>query len=178
MKTILTLLAAVFISTASFGQAKKDAVHIYNPQANAKADIAAAVAKAAKENKHVLVQVGGNWCVWCIAFHNLVDSTATLKKYINDNFETVLVNYSPENKNESVLADLGYPQRFGFPVFLVLDGKGKVLHIENSSYLESEEVAANGKRKVGHDVKKITAFLKGWTTTAVNPETYKAKASK
>ncbi|WP_343523600.1 thioredoxin family protein [Pedobacter sp.] len=176
MKRLVILLSALFIATTTFSQVKKDGVHIYNPQANAKADIEAAVAKAAKENKHVLVQVGGNWCTWCIAFHNLVDSTATLKKYINDNFETVLVNYSPENKNESVLAGLGYPQRFGFPVFLVLDGKGKVLHIENSSYLETEEVGANGKKKVGHDVKKITAFLKGWTTTAVNPETYKPKA--
>ncbi|ARS41595.1 thioredoxin family protein [Sphingobacteriaceae bacterium GW460-11-11-14-LB5] len=176
MKRLVILLTAVFLSTAAFSQAKKEGVHIYNPQADAKAEIAAAVGKAAKENKHVLLQVGGNWCSWCIAFHNLVDSTATLKKYINDNFETVLVNYSPENKNESVLASLGYPQRFGFPVFLILDGKGKVLHIENSSYLETEEVGANGKKKVGHDVKKITSFLKGWTTTAVNPETYKSKA--
>ncbi|PWS27649.1 thioredoxin family protein [Pedobacter yonginense] len=176
MKKISVFIIALLISGVAFSQAKKEVVHIYNPQANAKADINAAVSKAAQENKHVLVQVGGNWCSWCIAFHNLVDSTATLKKYINDNFETVLVNYSPENKNEAVLADLGNPQRFGFPVFLVLDGKGKVLHIENSSYLETEEVAANGKKKVGHDVKKITSFLKGWTVTAVNPETYKAKA--
>ncbi len=174
MKKILILLSIVLTSAVAFSQ-EKAAVHIYNPQANAKADLAQAVAKAAKANKHVLVQVGGNWCGWCIAFHNLVDSTATLKKYINDNFETVLVNYSPENKNEAVLADLGYPQRFGFPVFLILDGKGKVLHIENSAYLETDEVGANGKKKVGHDVKKITAFLKGWTVTAVSPETYKAK---
>ncbi|MEH3115072.1 thioredoxin family protein [Pedobacter terrae] len=176
MKRLIILFTAILISTAAFSQAKKEGVHIYNPQADAKADIAAAVAKAAKENKHVLLQVGGNWCTWCIAFHHLVDSTATLKKYIDDNFETVLVNYSPENKNENILAGLGYPQRFGFPVFLILDGKGKVLHIENSSYLETEEVGANGKKKVGHDVKKITSFLKGWTKAAVDPETYKAKA--
>ncbi|WP_443944981.1 thioredoxin family protein [Pedobacter sp. AW1-32] len=176
MRKIFVLLAAVLLSVAAFAQSKPAGVHIYNPQADAKADLAKAVAKAAKENKHVLVQVGGNWCSWCIAFHNLVDSTTTLKNYINENFETVLVNYSPENKNEGALASLGYPQRFGFPVFVILDGKGKVLHIENSAYLETEEVAANGKKKVGHDVKKITSFLKGWTIAAVNPHTYAAKA--
>lgn len=176
MRKIFVLLAAVLLSVAAFAQSKPAGVHIYNPQADAKADLAKAVAKAAKENKHVLVQVGGNWCSWCIAFHNLVDSTTTLKNYINENFETVLVNYSPENKNEGALASLGYPQRFGFPVFVILDGKGKVLHIENSAYLETEEVAANGKKKVGHDVKKITSFLKGWTIAAVNPQTYAAKA--
>ncbi len=129
-----------------------------------------------KKNKHVLVQVGGNWCGWCIAFHQLVNNTETLKKYINDNFETVLVNYSKENKNEQVLAYLGYPQRFGFPVFVVLDGKGKVIHIENSAYLETDEIGENGNKKVGHDVKKITSFLKGWTVAALNPDTYKPKA--
>ncbi|WP_443937631.1 thioredoxin family protein [Pedobacter sp. MW01-1-1] len=175
MKKIIILLAAVLVTTASFSQEKKQGVHIYNPQANAKADIAVAVAKASKENKHVFVQVGGNWCTWCIAFHNLVDTTASLKKIFTDNYETVLVNYSPENKNEAVLADLGYPQRFGFPVFLILDGKGHVLHIENSAYLETDEIGANGKKKVGHDVKKITAFLKNWNYAAVHPQPAKVK---
>jgi thioredoxin-related protein len=175
MKTIFILLAAVFISTAAFSQAAKEGVHIYNPEANALADLKAASEKALKENKHVLVQVGGNWCVWCIAFHNLVESTPELKQYIDNNFETVLVNYDTQHKNEAAMKYLGYPGRFGYPVFVVLDGKGKVLHIENSSYLETEEIAANGKKKVGHDVKKITSFLKGWTVAAVNPEIAKAK---
>ncbi len=60
-------------------QLLKEAVKIYNPQANARADIDAAVAKAKKEGKHVFIQVGGNWCGWCIAFHNMVDHTPELK---------------------------------------------------------------------------------------------------
>jgi len=175
MKTLFITFLSLVISVSAFAQNKSEGVHIYNPKANAKVEIAAAVAKAAKENKHVLVQVGGNWCPWCIAFHNLVDTTATLKQFINKNFETVLVNYSKENKNESVLASLGNPQRFGYPVFVILNGNGKVLHIENSAYLETEDIDANGKKKVGHDVKKITSFLKGWTKTAVDPATYKTK---
>ncbi|TDG37107.1 thioredoxin family protein [Pedobacter changchengzhani] len=173
MKKLLLLFAVLFISVAAFSQTNSVGVHIYNPSANAQADIKTAVAKAKKEKKHVLIQVGGNWCSWCIAFHNLVDSTATLKKFINANFETVLVNYSKENKNEDVLASLGYPQRFGFPVFLVLDGNGKVLHIQNSSDLETDEIGSNGKKKVGHNVEKIINFLNGWTFKAVDPGTYK-----
>jgi len=166
----LILFAFLAITTVSVAQekpeVKKDAVKIYNPNANARADIDAAVARAKKGKKHVFVQVGGNWCSWCIAFHHLVDSTPALKTYLNTNYETVLVNYSQENKNEAVLASLNYPGRFGFPVFVILDGTGKVLHIENSAYLEE------GK---GHSAKKVTEFLQNWTYAAVDPATYAPK---
>ena len=167
-KLVLVAIACLMVSSAAFSQekpaAKKEAVHLYNPKADAKADIDVAVAKAKKAGKHVFIQVGGNWCGWCIAFHNLVDSTPELKNYLNENYETVLVNYSQENKNAAVMANLGYPGRFGFPVFVVLDGNGKVLHIQNSAYLEE------GK---GHSVKLVMDFLKGWTAAAVKPENNK-----
>ncbi len=165
----------IFLLSVSFGLASSQAqekavtsknteeaqpVKIYNPSANAQADIDAAVAKAKKESKHVFVQVGGNWCIWCLRFHQLVNDTPELKQYLGDNFETVLVNYSPENKNEAVLKKLKNPGRFGFPVFVILDGNGEVIHIQNSAYLEQ------GK---GHSAKLITDFLKNWTYTAVNP---------
>lgn len=169
---ILLAFMAVGAANAQEKTTKKEAVKIYNPAANARADIDAAVAKAKKANKHVFVQVGGNWCSWCIAFHNMVDNTPALKKLMNDNYETVLVNYSQDNKNEAVLASLHYPQRFGFPVFLILDGNGKVLHTQNSAYLETDELDEKGKKKTGHDVKEVTSFLKGWTVAALSPATY------
>lgn len=173
-KLTLALIALVICASSSFAQQQKESVKIYTPTADARADLNAAIAKAKKENKHVFVQIEGNWCSWCIAFHHLVDSTATLKKTLTDNYEVVLVNFSPENKNEAVLASLGYPQRFGFPVFLVLDGNGKLLHTQNSAYLETDEKAANGKPKTGHDPKKVSDFLKGWTVSAMDPATYKS----
>lgn len=171
-KFTLVLFTILAISAATFAQQKtedkKEEVKIYNPNADARADIDAAVARAKKSKKHVFIQVGGNWCPWCIAFHQLVDATPALKTYLNDNFEPVLVNWSKENKNEAVMASLNYPGRFGYPVFVILDGKGKVLHIENSAYLEE------GK---GHSVKKVTDFLKNWTYAAVDPATYAAKTA-
>ena len=114
--------------------------------------------------KHVFIQIGGNWCSWCILFHDLVKATPELKDYLDKNYETVLVNYSEENKNEAVLKKLNYPGRFGFPVFLILDGNGKLLHTQNSAYLEE------GK---GHSVKKVMEFLKNWNYGALLPENNK-----
>lgn len=173
----LILIAFLALAAPVFAQ-NKETVKIYNPQADAHSDIDVALVKAKKAGKHVFIQIGGNWCVWCIAFHRMVDSTPEVKKLLNDNYETVLVNYSPENKNEAVLASLGYPQRFGFPVFLILDGNGKLLHTQNSAYLESGETdSATGKKKTGHDIKVVSDFLKGWTVKALDPASYKTDKS-
>jgi thiol:disulfide interchange protein len=168
-RLIFLLFTFLMSSSVALAQEKKelktaDAVSIYNPKADAKAAIDAAVAKARQAGKHVFIQVGGNWCSWCIAFHKLVEATPELKNYLNSNYETVLVNYSPENKNPAVMASLGYPGRFGYPVFVILDGEGKLLHIQNSAYLEE------GK---GHSVKRVMDFLKGWTAAAIKPENNK-----
>lgn len=164
MKSILILFATVLISSTVMAQETKEAIHIYNPKANAQADIDAAVARAKKEGKHVFIQVGGNWCVWCIRFHNLVNTTPELKTFLNQNYETVLLNWSPENKNEEILRNFNYPGRFGFPVFLILDGDGKLIHTQNSAYLEEGG---------GHSVKKVMDFLKNWNAGALKPENNK-----
>ncbi len=140
-----------------------DTVKIYNPKADAADDIRKAVKLAAKENKHVLLQVGGNWCVWCRRFNALVTTDTGLNRIMYDNYVVVHVNYSPENHNDKVLADLEYPQRFGFPVFVVLDGKGRRIHTQNSGYLEE------GK---GHSKEKVAEFLNQWSPKALDPATY------
>ena len=157
----LTLSAGV--KAQDVGTKPAEAPHLYNPSANAKADIANAVTKAAAEQKNVLLQIGGNWCIWCLRFNDLVTKDSTLNKYLNDNYVVLHVNYSKENKNEDVLASLGYPQRFGFPVFVILNGKGERLHTQNSGYLEE------GK---GHSKEKVLGFFKDWSPAAVNPVTY------
>lgn len=159
-------LLCSFIAIAgnlSYAQQKEEQPHIYNPQANAQEEINHAVALAAKEHKHVFVQVGGNWCIWCLRFNKLVTTDEDLKKLMADNYVVVHVNYSPENKNEQVLAKLGYPQRFGYPVFVILDARGNRIHTQNSGYLEEGP---------GHSKKKVEEFLKQWTPAALDPKTY------
>src|SRR6186713_1931255 len=44
---------------------------IYDEKADGAEQIAAALARAKRENRRVLVQWGANWCVWCRALHGL-----------------------------------------------------------------------------------------------------------
>jgi thioredoxin-related protein len=159
MKKITLLLSCLLIFAAGFAQTTSQP-KLYDPAANAKEDIAAAVKKAAASGKHVFLQMGGNWCGWCIAFDKLVKSNDTLKNYLAGNYEVVHVNYSQENKNEAVFASLDHPERFGFPVFVILDSKGQRIHTQNSEYLEE------GK---GHSSKKVLQFFKHWSPSALKP---------
>lgn len=158
------LIFLFLLCTAVMLNAQSSKPKLYNPAADAKADIEAAVQKAAKEGKHVLLQIGGNWCSWCILFHNKVSSNDTLKTALENNYVSYHLNYSQENKNEEILASLGYPERFGFPVFVILDGKGNRLHTQNSVYLEQ------GK---GHSTSAVLEFFNHWSPKAIDPKTYK-----
>jgi len=161
MKQYITIVL-LFSCFTVFAQTEEKA-HIYDPAANAASDIKHAVAIALKEHKHVFIQVGGNWCVWCRRFHAQVLGDTTLSRLMKDNYVLVHVNYSPENKNEKVLASLGYPQRFGYPVFVILDSEGKRVHTQNSGYLEEGQ---------GYSKKKVEDFLKQWSPAALDPKTY------
>ena len=55
-----------------------------------------------KNNKHIFLQIGGNWCPWCIKFHNFVEADSEIKNFFGDNFEVVKVNYDRENKQEKL----------------------------------------------------------------------------
>ncbi|WP_319500015.1 thioredoxin family protein [uncultured Draconibacterium sp.] len=136
---------------------------IYDPTADAKKDIAEAIEAAQKANKHVFLQIGGNWCPWCIKFHNFVHDDEELSSFIKDNFEVVKVNYDQNNRQEELLAELEFPQRFGFPVFVILDASGKRIHTQNSAFLEKDK---------GYDKDKIFRFLKNWSPTALDPASY------
>jgi len=114
----------------------------------------------------VLVQIGGNWCSWCLRFNKKVTKNDTLKSVLTEKYITYHLNYSKENWNENLLASLGYPQRFGFPVFVVLDGKGNRLHTQSSVYLEE------GK---GYSTEKVLEFFNNWSTTAIDPKSYPSK---
>lgn len=165
MKRISLFFGVMFMTLSfAFGQTAEKK-KIYDETADAKVQIAEAVAKAGANKKHVLLQIGGNWCAWCIMFNNLTTQNEELKQIIDTNYEVVHVNYSPKNKNESVLADLKHPERFGFPVFVILDDKGNLIHTQNSAYLES-------KTEKGHDPKEVKSFLESWTYKALDPQTY------
>jgi thioredoxin-related protein len=163
MKRLLFFTLLLLVSVIVYSQ-DMTKFKLYNPGDDAKKEIESAVKKAKESGKHVMLQVGGNWCVWCARFNDFVTNDKSLDSSLNANYVVYHLNYSKENKNLDILKKYSFPQRFGFPVFLVLNEKGELLHTQTSWYLEA------GK---GYDKEKVAAFFNDWGKKAFDPEQYK-----
>ena len=163
-KSLFTTLFAVFIVVAANAQTALKKV--YDEDINPVEQIDHAVAKAQAEGKFVVCQVGGNWCPWCLRFADFAAKDTAVSRVIDDNFVYIHVNYNPR-KSESeekarlakvMLKRLNNPERFGFPVFVVLDDAGRVVHIQDSSFLEEGQ---------GYSQERVLRFFRNWTPEAV-----------
>ncbi|UJF29201.1 thioredoxin family protein [Kaistella sp. 97-N-M2] len=156
-KTLLVEADSTAILEAKKKAAKEEIAKLpklYNDKEDAEAKIAEVVKQAKAENKNVMIQAGGNWCIWCLRFNNYVQTTPELNEIVDKNYVYYHLNYSPENKNEKVFAKYGNPgEKFGYPVFIVLDGNGKQIHTQDSAVLE------DGK---GYSLEKTKEFFTKW----------------
>jgi thioredoxin-related protein len=171
MKTIKTfktllIISLLLVSTVIRAQETKK---LYDPTLDGMKQIKEAVARAGKEGKHVLIQYGGNWCKWCIKFDAFCKADTAMTNLISASYIPVKLNYDPTNKNDEANAYLGNPTRFGFPVFIIVDAKGHVLHIQDSGLLEEDP---------GYSKEKVMGFFRQWTAAALIPKASKTSASK
>jgi len=158
LKLSFFVVLVIFLSSVSLnGQESKK---LYDPSLDGMKQIKDAVAIASKENKHVLIQYGGNWCSWCIKFDAFCKADTSIMKVIGNNYVPVKLNFDPVNKNDAANTYMGNPTRFGFPVFIVINGKGQVIHIQDSGLLEDG---------AGYSKTKVNGFLRNWTVSALIP---------
>jgi thioredoxin-related protein len=164
MKKIILVSFTVLSVLFSFAQDLKN-FKLYKPEENAEQEISAAIKKAKAEKKQVFIQIGGNWCIWCARFNDFVTTDKKIDSLIHSDYITYHLNYSKENYNVALLAKYGYPQRFGFPVFLIINEDGKLIHTQDSWYLEDGAKSYNKE--------KILSFLSNWNKKAFDPSQYK-----
>lgn len=126
----------------------------YDELEDADAKLTKLIAQAKKEGKNVFVQAGGNWCIWCLRFNNFVQENPELKGIVDKNFLYYHLNFSPDNKNEKVFAQYDNPgEKYGYPVFIVLDQNGKMIKVQQSDVFEE------GK---GYSREKVKEFFNTW----------------
>jgi len=159
--SIVVIAAALFAMVAT-AQEQTAPKKVYNEEINPLEQIDQALLQARAEGKFVICQVGGNWCPWCLRFAEFITNDSTISSVIEQNFVYIHVNYHPRKATEwsaAMMKRLNNPERFGFPVFVVLDEQGNVLHIQDSSFLEE------GK---GYNKEKVLRFFQNWTPRAVD----------
>lgn len=160
------VMVSLLLAFALAGRAQTALKKVYDEQADPIEQIDKALKKAEDESKFVICQVGGNWCVWCLRFADFMTKNPAISKVVDENFIFLHTNYNPRNNAGSsqtrqakrLMKLLGQPGRFGFPVFVVLNPDGKVVHIQDSGYLEQGN---------SYDPKKVMRFFQNWTPKAV-----------
>lgn len=128
----------------------------FDPSRNAANDLAAAKQQATAEHKNILLDVGGNWCPWCILLDPFLHENADLAGMLNDHYVVVHVNMSRENQNADFLAH--YPKVPGYPYLMVLSPEGKLLHAQDTDPLQNSE-----NLKQGYNQKRVQKFLQKWS---------------
>lgn len=93
-----------------------------------------AEAAAVSGHKRILVEVGGDWCVWCKYLDKFFLDHADARAAREAAFIVMKVNMSPQNENHAFLAR--FPKITAYPYLLVLDAEGKLLTGQKTSDLE------------------------------------------
>jgi len=127
----------------------------FDPSRDALRDVDAALQLAKTTNRRVLVEIGGEWCVWCHIMDRFFTANPDINALRDARFVWLKVNYSKENSNAALLAR--WPKVAGYPHLYVIDTDGRVLHSQDTSALEA------GKT---YDPAAFRKFLTEWSPPA------------
>ncbi len=120
-------------------------VNVYDHTRDAAADIRHALSVARKEGKHVLLEVGGTWCIWCKILDRYFEEHPDLLALRKANYVMVKVNFSKENENAAALGK--FPEASGYPHFYVLDAQGSLLQSQDTAPLEEGRNYHHGRMR-------------------------------
>ena len=105
------------------------------------------MAQARAEHKNILMDVGGNWCPWCILVDRTLHEDAELKALLEKNYVLLHVDFSQGHENTEFLKH--YPKATGISgVVCVVSGR--------------EGVEGRRHQRAGADAQ---AWMRGTTAT-------------
>ncbi len=154
---LVLLLILSSLSVAQQADSLKSKRIKFDAARNPETDLNVAIMQAQESNKRIILDVGGEWCIWCHRLDKFFEDNADIKKFVEENFVIVKVNFSPENKNEKFLSQ--YPKVPGYPHLFILEKDGKFLHSQDTGKLES------GK---GYSKDSVKTFLHTWAIEKVD----------
>jgi thioredoxin 1 len=126
--------------------------NLYPENADAKADVQAALAKAAKEKKRVIVEFGAVWCLDChildFAFHD-----EKIKPVLDANYVLVHIDIGKGEKNNDLAKKFEVNLDKGIPALAVLNSHGDVVYSQQHGEFESARTMTT---------EQVLDFLEKW----------------
>ena len=141
MKRFLSALALALLVS---GSALAKDPPPYNPQADAKAQVAQVLAEAKANHKPVLLFFGANWCEDCRALaHDL--ATGRNAQLMKEHFNIAKIDVGNFDHNLDVVNRYGNPIAKGIPAAVIVSPDGKLLYSTRAGELsEARTMSADG----------------------------------
>jgi len=109
---------------------------IYPAPAQAKTDLAAALAASAASHKRIILDFGGNWCPDCHVLDRYFHDPANLP-ILDAGYILVHVNVGRLNENLDIAERYKIPLRKGVPALAVLDEHGELLYSQTGGEFQA-----------------------------------------
>ena len=143
---------------------------LYDETANGEKQLTEALEKAKKEGKHVLIQMGGNWCKWCLRFNEFVNNNPEIKKVADENYVVLHLNFDKKDKEmktelaieiEKLLAQMTIEEKVAQTAQIAYTqiskekaeeyarkGIGSFLHVLGEDAKRLQEIAVSNGKKI------------------------------
>lgn len=126
--------------------------NLYPPAADATKEIEAALKRAGKEHKRVLLVFGGNWCYDCHVLDRALHE-GVAGEIMRDSFVLVHVNVGDFDKNLDLTKKYNTPIDKGVPAVAILGSDGTLVYSSGNGEFEAARTMMR---------KELVAFLKRW----------------
>jgi thioredoxin 1 len=149
---ILIIGVQIALSTIPVAPVRASPTAIYPDPAQAQADLAEAVQKAAALHRRVVVVFGANWCADCHVLDRYLREEPN-RILLQSSFVLVHVNIGDGDRNLDIAARLGIPLYKGVPALAVLSESGELLFRQKQGEFEGMRRMSSGA---------VTALLTRW----------------
>jgi thiol:disulfide interchange protein len=145
------LVYSWFSKSPARGTPSAEASAAFDPARDADRDLADGLARAKATHRRVLLEVGGNWCLWCKRMDAFFAAHSDLAELRDADYVLVKVSVTPEQPNAAVLSR--FPGVEDYPHFFVLESDGTLVFSKQTGELESGD---------GYDPVLFAGFLKSF----------------
>ena len=156
--TLVSVLTAAGLATAQGDPPAKDSKakadqRPFAEKADAKAALQAALQRAKKDNRRVLIEWGDNSSDWWV--NKSFANNAELRRKRLYEYELITIEVGPMNQNRDLVKKFEAALGDGVPYLTILDGDGKVLANQRTDPFQTKD--DSGKKAL--DAKKLLEFL-------------------
>ena len=159
------LPSALAADSGKPASACNDEGKIYKVCSDQEAAYKAALERAKKAKKKLLVVVGAEWCPWCVSLHKMFGAPETLAKDFSAKYDHVSIAAHQTTSKEKVPSGIAVLEKLkkqakfegqiaGIPVLALVDPKnGK------TTLIDTEPLEENTATTKGHSHKKVLAAI-------------------